>query len=72
MVEISGNGNEYRGQFFEGFKEGEGTFYHVNTGQIQPGFWSKDLCISSHVKDSAPLRQLAVTPSYYPIPPVNF
>lgn len=71
MEMIAGIGNEYRGQFVRGVKEGEGTYFHIRTGQIQAGQWSNNLCVSSSVEDSVPLRQRAVWPTPYPIPPVN-
>lgn len=65
---IIANGNRYEGNFARGFKNGEGTFYHVQTGQIQKGMWLDDVCKVSMIQDE--YRQQAERPTEYPIPKV--
>lgn len=50
-------------------KDGEGTFYHVQSGQIQRGIWENDICKVSMIQDE--YRQQAKFPSEYPIPQVR-
>lgn len=64
------NGNRYEGYFARGFKSGEGTFYHVMTGQVQKGMWENDICKVSMLQDE--YRNQAETPTKYPIPKVIY
>ena len=52
-----------------GMKHGEGTFYHCQTGQVQKGVWSEDVCKSSMMQDDE-IRFQAPQPSPFPIPEV--
>uniref|UniRef100_A0A1I8P7L3 MORN repeat-containing protein 3 n=1 Tax=Stomoxys calcitrans TaxID=35570 RepID=A0A1I8P7L3_STOCA len=63
------NGNRYEGCFARGFKNGEGTFYHMHRGQIQKGMWQDDVCKASLVQDE--FRSTAQKATPYPIPPVR-
>ncbi|XP_058986931.1 MORN repeat-containing protein 3-like isoform X2 [Musca domestica] len=65
-VMLYANGNRYEGYFARGFKNGEGTFYHMHRGQIQKGIWQDDVCKTSMVQDE--FRQQAQNPTQYPIP----
>ena len=49
---LKANGNRYEGQFPKGYKNGEGTFYHMNTGQVQKEMWENDICKRSLMQDS--------------------
>lgn len=49
-------------------KNGEGTFYHMHTGQIQKGMWLDDVCVTSVMEDVH--RQRCDRPTPYPIPKV--
>ncbi|TMW40273.1 hypothetical protein DOY81_014647, partial [Sarcophaga bullata] len=60
------NGNRYEGNFACGFKNGEGTFYHNHTGQVQKGMWENDVCKVSMMQDE--YRHQADRPTEYPIP----
>lgn len=62
------NGNRYEGHFARGFKNGEGTYYHMHTGQIQKGMWENDVCKVSMVIDE--FRNQVDSPTPYPIPKV--
>lgn len=66
---VLANGNRYEGYFARGFKNGEGTFYHMHRGQIQKGIWQDDVCKTSMVQDE--FRQQAQNPTQYPIPSVS-
>ncbi|KAM7342328.1 MORN repeat-containing protein 3-like [Cochliomyia hominivorax] len=60
------NGNRYEGYFARGYKNGEGTFYHEKTGQIQKGIWENDVCKVSMLQDE--YRQQAEQPTPYVLP----
>ncbi|XP_058793979.1 MORN repeat-containing protein 3-like [Phymastichus coffea] len=61
------NCNVYEGQFANGKKEGYGIYYHRNTGQIQRGYWTNDMCTEGTMED-AYFRQSSTRPTSYPIP----
>ena len=67
---ISGNGNYYEGKFKDGLKNGEGIYYHNNTGQVQKGVWIEDICKVSVMQDNETRSQIALKPTPYPIPEV--
>ncbi|KAL9875449.1 MORN repeat-containing protein 3-like [Glossina fuscipes fuscipes] len=62
------NGNRFEGYFARGYKNGEGTFYHMKTGQVQKGVWESDVCKSCVVQDEFRNQVHCSTP--YPIPPL--
>lgn len=67
MMEKLANGNRYEGYFARGYKNGEGVFYHMHTGQIQKGMWENDNAKVSVMQDEPTIRcYTRVTP--YPIP----
>lgn len=63
---FSANCNMYEGQFVDGKKNGYGIYYHKNTGQIQYGYWTDDVCTNSTIED-AYFRQSATRPTPYPL-----
>ncbi|KAL0272417.1 UNVERIFIED_CONTAM: hypothetical protein PYX00_005393 [Menopon gallinae] len=67
---VQANGNRYEGEWRRGEKDGWGIFYHLDSGQQQEGYWLKNNCLTSFIKD-IPYRQSAVDPTPYPIPRVE-
>ncbi|XP_014615012.1 PREDICTED: MORN repeat-containing protein 3-like [Polistes canadensis] len=67
---IKGDGNRYEGSFIDGKRNGLGTFYHLDSGQCQYGYWCNDFCINSIMQDIN-WRQSALHPTAYPIPETN-
>lgn len=65
-----GETSRYEGFFKEGLKHGEGTFYHLETGQVQKGFWSEGTCVTSIMQDEF-RNQQCFRPTPYPIIPVK-
>lgn len=70
MVLTTGEHSRYEGFFNNGLKHGEGTFYHLLTGQVQKGFWTHGRCITSIMQDE--VRKDASKPSQFPIPKVYY
>ncbi|KAG6449400.1 hypothetical protein O3G_MSEX006073 [Manduca sexta] len=64
------NGNRYEGHWENDEKSGIGRFYHMHTGQLQEGCWTRDVCIRSKMTDII-IRQFCDLPTEYPIPPVE-
>uniref|UniRef100_A0A1A9X3Q7 MORN repeat-containing protein 3 n=1 Tax=Glossina brevipalpis TaxID=37001 RepID=A0A1A9X3Q7_9MUSC len=62
------NGNRYEGHFARGYKNGEGLFYHMQTGQLQKGVWENGVCKSSIIQDE--FRNQVVSPTPFCIPPI--
>ncbi|KAF7395917.1 hypothetical protein HZH68_009967 [Vespula germanica] len=67
---VEGNGNRYEGTFVDGKRNKFGTFYHLDTGQCQYGYWCNDSCIHSIMRDIN-WRQSALHPTPYPIPEIK-
>lgn len=52
----------------KGKKHGWGRFYHLDSGQLQEGYWEKGSAVTSFMEDLR-YRQSSVEPTPYPIPP---
>lgn len=60
--------SRFEGFFMDGMKHGEGTFYHLETGQVQKGFWSYGSCVTSIMQDEMRSQCLLPTPfSIFPV-----
>ncbi|PSN33531.1 MORN repeat-containing protein 3 [Blattella germanica] len=67
---LDANGNRYEGEWQNGNKHGHGKFYHLDSGQLQEGFWINNMCLCSNMKDIY-YRQSALDPTKYPIPQIK-
>lgn len=64
------DGNRYEGEWQTNMKNGKGRFFHLDSGQMQEGVWSRNICYFSVISD-IPFRQTALDASPYPIQTVS-